>query len=299
MLSSRTLAHINSLSKHWTAGISEKFRALTRDDIELMTMSHLVHFLDANAHSHLAGRTEKNINYDYPESFDFREEYPQCLLPTYDQGHCGSCWAFASSRAFGDTRCMQGLDPVPVLYSPQYLVSCSLQNMGCTGGTMEDVGDFLRDTGIATDTCVPYVDEDAHWEPCPVSCVDGSPIRTVQLMDFVRYDGNLEAMMEAIAMNGPIHASMMIYEDFMYYQSGIYHFIYGSGCGMHAIELVGYGTDISGDSEAGEEVRVDYWIARNSWGEDWGENGYFRIVRGNNECGIENHSQGFYFRAHE
>ena len=44
---------------------------------------------------------------------------------------------------------------------------------------MEDVEDFLRDTGIATDACVPCVDEDAYWEPCPVSCVDGSPIRTV------------------------------------------------------------------------------------------------------------------------
>lgn len=295
LLTSRVLAYINSIPKYWTAGISQKFKNLTRDDMEAMTMSPWIGQLDRASLYRFVRHAERSATYNYPESFDFREEYPQCLLPTYDQGHCGSCWAFASTRAFGDTRCMQGIDSVPVLYSPQYLVSCSLENMGCTGGTMEDTGIFLRDTGAVTEDCVPYVDGDAHWEPCVASCVDGSPIETVKLKDFVRYDGNLEAMMEAISTNGPIHASMMLYEDFLYYQSGIYHFVYGTTGGMHAIEIVGYGTETSKSDETGEEIRVDFWIVRNSWGEEWGENGFFRILRGTNECKIEDHSQGFYF----
>lgn len=47
----------------------------------------------------------------------------------------------------------------------------------------------------------------------------------------------------------------------------------------HAVLLVGYGTD--------EETKEDYWLVKNSWGTKWGEDGYFRILRGHDECGIE------------
>ena len=47
----------------------------------------------------------------------------------------------------------------------------------------------------------------------------------------------------------------------------------------HAVVVVGYGTD----AETGE----DYWTVKNSWGTTWGEQGYFRIRRGTDECGIE------------
>ena len=46
----------------------------------------------------------------------------------------------------------------------------------------------------------------------------------------------------------------------------------------HAVLVVGYGTNAQGE---------DYWIVKNSWGTNWGDNGFFKIRRGNNECGIE------------
>ena len=63
----------------------------------------------------------------------------------------------------------------------------------------------------------------------------------------------------------------------MTYKSGIYQHVEGSYLGGHAVKLVGWGV----------EDGIEYWKIANSWNEDWGEDGYFRIVAGKDECGIE------------
>merc|ERR1712066_1170993 len=65
----------------------------------------------------------------------------------------------------------------------------------------------------------------------------------------------------------------------MGYKGGVYHHVSGKALGGHAIRLVGWGEE--------EETGEKYWVLANSWNTDWGENGYFRIRRGTNECGIE------------
>lgn len=81
------------------------------------------------------------------------------------------------------------------------------------------------------------------------------------------------------------HAHPQVYPDFMHYKGGIYHYT-----GLrdpfnpfeltnHAVLLVGYGRC----PKTGEK----FWIVKNSWGTGWGEEGYFRIRRGNDECSIE------------
>ena len=72
---------------------------------------------------------------------------------------------------------------------------------------------------------------------------------------------------QEIKKNGPIYFSMTVYEDFTNYKSGIYHHVEGKSLGGHAIKVVGWGV------ERGDK----YWIAANSWSEDWGEGGFFRI----------------------
>lgn len=85
--------------------------------------------------------------------------------------------------------------------------------------------------------------------------------------------------MTEILARGPVTASFVVYEDIFRYTGGIYHKTKDSGrqIGGHAIKIIGWG----------EEKGAPYWIIANSWGADWGENGYFRIMRGRNECGIE------------
>lgn len=64
-----------------------------------------------------------------------------------------------------------------------------------------------------------------------------------------------------------------VFADFHAYKSGIYHHVTGDQVGRHDVKVVGWG--VEGD--------VNYWIAANSWGSDWGEQGYFRIKEGEGE----------------
>merc|ERR1711959_834640 len=82
---------------------------------------------------------------------------------------------------------------------------------------------------------------------------------------------------KAIMEGGPVETAFTVYTDFANYVSGIYHHVSGSVEGGHAVTMVGWGV----------ENGTKYWKVANSWNPYWGEQGYFRIKRGNNECGIE------------
>jgi len=84
------------------------------------------------------------------------------------------------------------------------------------------------------------------------------------------------AIAELLA-NGPIVAAFDVYEDFYKYKGGIYQYTGGELVGGHAVRIVGYGV----------EKGVPYWTVANSWDYYWGESGYFRIIRGTNDCGFE------------
>lgn len=88
---------------------------------------------------------------------------------------------------------------------------------------------------------------------------------------------SVEKIQTEVMTNGPVEVSFTVYGDFLTYKSGVYQRTTGSPLGGHAVKLVGWGV----------ENGTPYWKIANSWNEDWGEKGYFRIKRGTNECGIE------------
>ena len=77
--------------------------------------------------------------------------------------------------------------------------------------------------------------------------------------------------------NGPVEASLTVYSDFLTYKSGVYHHVQGTKLGGHSVKIIGWG----------EENGTPYWLVANSWNEDWGDHGFFKIKRGSDECGIE------------
>ncbi|PIO63789.1 papain family cysteine protease [Teladorsagia circumcincta] len=86
------------------------------------------------------------------------------------------------------------------------------------------------------------------------------------------------AIRAEIMTNGPVQAAFTVYADFMLYTGGIYVHTAGKPMGGHGVKIIGWGV----------ENGTKYWTVANSWNTDWGEDGgYFRIVRGVDNCGFE------------
>jgi cathepsin B len=77
--------------------------------------------------------------------------------------------------------------------------------------------------------------------------------------------------------NGPMETGFSVYSDFMNYKGGVYKHVTGSLLGGHAVKIVGWGYD--------DTAKSNYWLCANSWGETWGEQGFFKIAFG--QCGID------------
>jgi cathepsin B len=82
---------------------------------------------------------------------------------------------------------------------------------------------------------------------------------------------------QEIMKHGPIEVDFSVYADFPSYKSGVYKHVTGEFLGGHAVRMLGWGV----------ENGTPYWLIANSWNTDWGDNGFFKILRGKDECGIE------------
>ncbi|EYB96045.1 hypothetical protein Y032_0154g3007 [Ancylostoma ceylanicum] len=98
---------------------------------------------------------------------------------------------------------------------------------------------------------------------------------------------NERSIRQEIYKNGPVVAAFKVYEDFSFYKGGIYVHKWGIQTGAHAVKVIGWG----------RENGTDYWLIANSWNTDWGEDGYFRIVRGTDNCEIERQMVGGIMRV--
>eukprot|EP00980_Cylindrotheca_fusiformis_P028909 scaffold22672_cov141-Cylindrotheca_fusiformis.AAC.12 len=191
------------------------------------------------------------------------------VTPVKNQGSCGSCWAFSTTGALEGARFVRTGELVAL--SEQNLLDCDHQDLGCSGGLMDNAFKFdEKSGGLCSEEDYPY--EAKQGKICnPNNCTDvpGSIVSTF-------YDvphGDEKAMLSAIAMQ-PI--SVAIQADqfvFQFYKKGV---LTDDKCGKagnidHGVLAVGYGTDL--------ETQEPYWLVKNSWGETWGENGYIRMSR--------------------
>ncbi|XP_010052196.3 zingipain-2 [Eucalyptus grandis] len=199
---------------------------------------------------------------DVPSSIDWREK--GAVTPVKDQGHCSSCWAFSAVAA------VEGLIKITtgnlISLSEQELVDCDVQrdDHGCNYGWMDEAFEFIQqNSGLATEAEYPY---NASKGACKAkaSLEHTSKIRGYEDVP----ENDEDALLKAVA-NQPVAVAVDSNEDFQFYSSGVFT----GECGTdydHAVTIVGYGTRDNG---------MKYWLAKNSWGKGWGEEGYVRIQR--------------------
>jgi len=196
------------------------------------------------------------------------------VLPVKNQGMCGSCWAFSAIGAIEGARAIA--TGTLVALSEQQLVDCAASqwgNQGCQGGLMDNAFGYVayQNQGITTSAKYPYK---GVQQRCPASL----PAAGAHIQNFKDVVPNSDpALLDAVAL-GPVSVAIEAdSEAFQFYSSGVFD---DATCGTqldHGVVAVGYGQDSRG---------VKYWIVRNSWGVEWGDQGYIKIVRGKNMCGI-------------
>lgn len=209
-------------------------------------------------------------NDELPVNFDGREHWPDCNQIVKDQQHCGSCYAFGTTTSLSHRFCVASEGKLKPNLSPEDVLACCSANYKCYGGSLSNTWSFFQYTGSLEDECLPYVSGDGITIPwCPEKCVDGSELKRYQAIK--RKTANFRdpnSLKQDLFTYGYVSTGFIVYEDFMTYKSGIYKYTTGKKLGGHAVSIVGWG------NEDGQ----DYWIAQNSWGDSWGENGFFRIA---------------------
>ncbi|XP_069889227.1 procathepsin L-like isoform X1 [Dipodomys merriami] len=211
---------------------------------------------------------------ELPPSVDWSEK--GYVTPVKDQGECNSCWAFGTTgtlegQMFKKTGRLVSL-------SEQNLVDCSRpqRNAGCSGGRPDAAFQYVEiNGGLASEESYPYEATDG---PCRYKPENSA----ANVTGYVTLPPNEQALMSAVATVGPIAAAIhSSHSSFKFYKGGIYHHPNCSKALNHAVLVVGYGY------EGEESENNKYWLVKNSYGKDWGMNGYVKMARDrNNQCGI-------------
>jgi len=263
----------------WKAGFNSRFDGYSLGEFRKL--------LGVNGFLPAEKQIEHHVRVSLPDEFDSRTQWPSCTSIGHirDQGQCGSCWAFGAVEAMSDRFCIQSPKQENLELSTQQLTSCE-QGDGCQGGWLAPAWNYMRSVGVVSEECYPY-----EMPPCEHPCgkVLPAPACANKCTNGTKewskdkhhaksvYSVSSRDIEQEIYKNGPVEGAFSVYEDFVHYKSGVYKHTTGGYLGGHAIKILGWGV----------EGGTPYWLIANSWNTNWGDGGYFKILRGKNECGIE------------
>jgi len=207
-----------------------------------------------------------------PASFDWRNNNGNWLTSVKNQASCGSCWDFSAvGQIEAWWKIYYDMPDSNINLSEQYILSCGSEAGSCEGGWADQALEFVKNNSIPHESFMTYQANDnitcssidSGWEATSVT-IPGWGFITLEEAQVINIKNAL--------LHHPVSANYDVYEDFSYYNGGVYEHTFGEYEGGHAILIVGW------------EDENQCWICKNSWGSYWGSNGFFRIKWGN--CGI-------------
>lgn len=289
----RTVSEVNS---YLGLRRSDKQRELRREMLLQQRSSSDRH------HHHARSFLQRGLSVpaqDLPVTFDWSNVNGSLLHkginflePVMDQQECGSCYAVSSTRMLTARHRIAQRNTSLAPWSINFPLFCSEYNQGCKGGYSILNAKWSRDVGLLPENCMQYSSSGTCRLECDIRNMKGPRYHAANHRYVGSWYGNStdRSIQEELYRNGPLVLGLEPSQDFMFYAEGVYKTPNPGAFKMlsengaewqqvdHAVLVVGWGEDHTGQK---------YWRVQNSWGEDWGENGFFRIARGSNEAGIE------------
>jgi hypothetical protein len=209
-----------------------------------------------------------------PPQVDWRARSGQNFVsPVKNQGTCGSCVSFCACALVEAMAKIEHSATFPDL-SEAELHFCSAHGPTCDGWWPSDALEVLRTRGVVSEAQFPYVSAFSAGAPTCVVVPNRIALATRIGTWSTKYTtADRKWWLHNV---GPLCAVFHLYFDFFNYRAGVYSHVSGFEAGYHCAEVIGY-SDPDG-----------CWICKNSWGDTWGEGGFFRIAYG--QCGIDDAS---------
>jgi len=212
------------------------------------------------------GRVAAKVNLTAPQTFDWRN-HGNVVTPVYNQGQCGSCWAFSATENIESRWALAGNALTEL--SMQQIVDCDTTDSGCDGGWPYNAYAYVISAGGMDPLAdYPYTAEDGTCAFNPSEVV-----AKLSNWEYVTQSQDESAMVNYLVSNGPLSVCVDA-SSWSYYTGGVYP---ASSCGTsidHCVNAVGY------------NLNSGYWLIRNSWGQSWGISGYMQLQYGQDACAV-------------